>query len=204
MRLEVLLALFTFLFHFNFPFVALFLPCSFFLFVFISLEFWFCFPFSCSSPSFLPYTFPFPRSGCSCGIQPARRGSAASFPATSVTAVAVIVFDVTSRYWAGVSAGTLLLTCTFYALEVVVLLKGAKTGRQPQDCRRFMSWGEIAEHLPPQPMVNPSHNTETGELEDSVLLKAQTVEVIHRGLAGRWIGIVTSHVSVLTGTKGDW
>lgn len=31
----------------------------------------------------LPCTSPFPRSGCSCGIQPARRGS--SFPAPSVT-----------------------------------------------------------------------------------------------------------------------
>uniref|UniRef100_A0A8V0Z478 RAB41, member RAS onco family n=1 Tax=Gallus gallus TaxID=9031 RepID=A0A8V0Z478_CHICK len=54
-------------------------------FLFISLEFWFCFPFSCSFLSLSPCTFPFPRSGCSCGIQPARRGSAASFPATSVT-----------------------------------------------------------------------------------------------------------------------
>uniref|UniRef100_A0A8C3HLP2 RAB41, member RAS onco family n=1 Tax=Chrysemys picta bellii TaxID=8478 RepID=A0A8C3HLP2_CHRPI len=45
----------------------------------------FCFHFSCSSPSSPPHIFPFPRSGCSCGTQPARRGSAASFPATSVT-----------------------------------------------------------------------------------------------------------------------
>ena len=83
------------------------------------------------------------------------------------------------------SAGTLLLTCAFCALEVVVLLKRTKIGRRPQDCRCFMGRGEVAEHLPPRPMVTPSHNTETGELENSGLLKAQTMEVIRRGLAGR-------------------
>lgn len=69
------------------------LPCSFcfgfgFFFNFNFDFTWvlvFVFHFPALSPSLFPYTFPFPRSGCSCGIQPARRGSAASFPATSVT-----------------------------------------------------------------------------------------------------------------------
>uniref|UniRef100_A0A8C8RM75 RAB41, member RAS oncogene family n=1 Tax=Pelusios castaneus TaxID=367368 RepID=A0A8C8RM75_9SAUR len=55
-------------------------------FLFISLGFGFIlFPYFLLFPFLSPHIFPFPRSGCSCGTQPARRGSAASFPATSVT-----------------------------------------------------------------------------------------------------------------------
>lgn len=78
----------AFLFHFNFPLdvcLHYFLPCKLVFFLF-HLGFGFIlFPFFLLFPFLSPHIFPFPRLGCSCGTQPARRGSAASFPATSVT-----------------------------------------------------------------------------------------------------------------------
>jgi len=120
-RLEVPLALFTFLFHFNFPFVALFLLCKFFSFCFNFT--WVLVLFSI----FLLFPFPLPLHFSVSQIrlqlwdtagQERFRGLIPSYIRDA--AVAVVVFDVTSRYWAGVSAGTWLLSCAFYALEVVV------------------------------------------------------------------------------------
>lgn len=97
MQLEVPLAFFTFLFRFNFPFVALFLPCNFFLF--ISLEFWFCFPF------FLLFPFPLSLHFSISQIRLQLWDTAGQERFRSLipsyirdSAVAVIVFDITSRY----------------------------------------------------------------------------------------------------------
>uniref|UniRef100_A0A8D0BYS5 RAB41, member RAS onco family n=1 Tax=Salvator merianae TaxID=96440 RepID=A0A8D0BYS5_SALMN len=50
----------------------------------------------------LPHIFCFPRSGCSCGTQPARRDSVASFPATSGTLLRLslsLILQVRLQLW---------------------------------------------------------------------------------------------------------
>lgn len=122
--LEVSLALFTFLFHFNFPFVALFLFAIFFFLFLFHLSFGFLFSIVLLSPFPLPLRFPVSQIRLQLWDTAGQERFRSLIPSyIRDSAVAVIVFDITSRYRAGVAAGTLLLTCTFYALKVVMVSK---------------------------------------------------------------------------------